>query len=45
MMARFKAQYESLGFTFEDEKTRQSNALSKKADARKQKLERTRRIK
>jgi hypothetical protein len=45
MMARFKAQYDSLGFTFEDEKNRQANALAKKAEIRKARLERTRRVK
>ena len=44
MMARFKAQYDSLGFSFADERTRQANALAKKAEARRQRLERTRRV-
>lgn len=45
MMARFKAQYDALGFAFEDERNRQQNALTKKAEIRKQRLERTRRMK
>jgi len=45
MMARFKAQYDSLGLRFTDEKNRQADALRKKADLRKRNAERTRRIK
>lgn len=45
MMARFKAQYDSLGLRFTDEKNRQAEVLRKRAELRKRNAERTRRIK
>jgi len=43
-MARFKAQYERLGFTFEDEQRRQQQALAQRVQIRKQRHERTRKM-
>ena len=44
-MATFKEQYDSIGFSFESERNRQQQALVKRAEIRKQKHERTKRIK
>ena len=38
------SQYDSLGYTFQDEKARQSHGLQKRLQLRRQRLERTRRI-
>jgi hypothetical protein len=45
MMESFKEQYASLGFTFEKERGRQTASLAKRAELRKQKFERTKRMK
>jgi len=45
MLESFKEHYTGLGFAFEKEKARQQAALAKRADLRKQKLERVKRMK